>query len=332
MMKQEIKTNSLSSILIAGLNTILFLGLVVGTVLILDLEWAVKDTWENNRELLYQFGFILIIGHLLLIESISRWTNITLRWLGSKLWKKKYIDGYPINEEDPGFKAVEADIIISKTSSSIQENNELSQWENHVWLQNMVLRYDGYNSKIKKKYRKLKRKYNRLKRLPRFLKLNKFIDRVNDAMSDNRKMLEINGQFINAINSKNTDDIINLNNTLDEELNINVVEYDHQILLDNEPSDMTELLEKIRNSKVYQMFINMLNIAVGIWILSVILKYTFDSGKVDSTDIAVIVFLGSYFATKVPFTVINALGTFNSRCKNKVKRSYIFRRYNDNKD
>ncbi len=328
---REIKTNSLSDILLAWLGTVVFVGMLSGVILILDIKFEENIDWAKEKDQIYPLIGFFILGYMILINNIQRWTSILMRQAGGRLYNRKHIDGFPINEEDSGYRAVEADILINETSRGIYENKQLGQWEQSVWYQNMEFRYDSYSKRIKSEYRKFKKKLTFNKILPKWIQKQHKIDTIKLVLEDNRKHSELLSEFLYSINNYNKDEVVKLNDKLDEIYIIQPLEYDHQILLDNQPGNIFELIDKMRESKLYQIFMDLVSIGFAILVVINIRKYTLNSGHLNSTDRLTIFIVLAFFLSKVPTTAINAVKRFKMSNRTKLKRAYVFRKYLNDK-
>lgn len=319
-MSSEIKTTSLVDILIASVSTIFFIGALFLVRYILGMEVDINELWEQEKDIIYPIAGVFILAYIIMIENITRWTKILLRKLGQRTYNRKHVDGFPINEQDVGYKLIDADATISKTSREIQENNDLDLWMESVWYANMELRHKDYIQAIRKSRKKCKKIKDKTAR-------TKIFDDIKLDMGVASDMLK-------GVTTYDKELVETSDTKLDEKYDISPLEYNELELLENEyDSGLDNKLDKIRNNIIYVVFVNYL-IPIVFAVVGIVLirKYTIsEKGGLDGDDLFLFNMAIGYLAIRIPTVIINAVRDFKRNMRNKLEIAFAFKRYNNRK-
>jgi hypothetical protein len=328
-MNKNFKLISVVDIILASIGTVFLIGFFIILRYGLGLDIAPANITEEDKIIIYVVSIIFVFLYSLLIENILRWSKILIVKLGEKLYNKKHIDGFPVNETFIGYKYTESKKTIKDGIDKVNHSNDMEYFEDTVWYANMEFRQKAYNKLLRQLRKKLNKKYRKAKKK----RLQEEIERLQEELNANRDHLQLTNDLLNSINNYNRDDIIKYDTILYELYDINPKEFDAQVLLDDENGSLS-WIDKVRNSKTYDIittWVLPLMIGVSLVIFGLMYNWSFSEILNDSEQV-ILTLLIVYLVTKIPTTMFKAFDRFPRNILNPVQDgAYIFKKYMNRK-
>ena len=331
MIDKEVRSTNLLDFILAILGTLFLVGGYIVLRFGFGLDPIKAELTSEKKTIIYIVSVSFSILFILLIENIQRWTKLLITHNGNKLYNKKYKDGFPINEDNAGYKLVEANVVINETSDYIERYNDMERFEEVVYYINMESRQKAYNRLLRGFHKKLNKRYKKAKKR----RLKDELEGIITELNLNRHMIGTTTKMLVSINEKDKNNVEQYDRVLYEDLDIEPIELEPQILLDNEFNGYESTLDRIRSSRTYYTITTwILPIVLGVSFIVIGFMYEWDfQDFLSKSDKVILNLLVIYLVTKVPTTIYKAITNYRSQTlRPKLQASYVFKKYKIERD
>lgn len=330
-MNKEVKNTNAIDVILAVVGSIVLVGLYLVLRFGFGLDPTAIELDAGDKLLINILAISFIILFMALVENLTRWTRLSIIWLGERSYRKKNIDGFPIDEGFIGYQYVDCKDVIKETCNIINNTNDMDGFEDTVWFVNMENRQKAYNYFLRGERKKLSKKFKKANKK----RLEDEMELYTNELSRNRDDLGITNTMLVAINQYNNKKVIELDTYLYEKYDIKSKEFDAQDLLDGAEHGYQSWFDRVRNSRVY-IWTTLLMIPMTIGVIGIVVgpryEWAFDD-ILSKSEVILLNMLSIYLATRIPSVIIKTYGKLfpNSILKPIQDAAFVFKKYTNRK-